>query len=503
MKNYFPVLEMRIKMDHILSLRNITKLYPGVCALDNFSVHFRPGEVHALLGENGAGKSTLIKIVSGAIEPTSGIITYKGNTYSKMTPHLSRENGIEVIYQEFNLVDTLSAAENICMGEKYGRFVDFNKMEKIAADIFKQFKIDIDPKALVEGMTPAHKQIVEISKAISKNCELLIMDEPSAPLTVNEVECMFDIIRTLKEKGITIIYISHRLDEIFKIADRVTVMRDGTYVKTLNTNETNREELISLMVGRELSSDYPRPEKHFEEEILRLEGISGNGDKAITLSLRKGEILGLAGLVGAGRTELARLIYGADKMDSGKVCLEGKEVHIRSTSDAIQYGIGLIPEDRKNQGCFLEQSIEWNIAFNSIRSFSKNGIVDNKKVKDAAEKYKAAMRIKTPSLQQDVKNLSGGNQQKVVIAKTLAASSKVIIFDEPTRGIDVGAKQEIYELMCSLADQGIGIIMISSDMEELLGMSERIIVLSEGKLTGALNREEFSQTAVLKLASNC
>lgn len=490
-------------MGNILSLRNITKLYPGVRALDDLSVDFKAGEVHALLGENGAGKSTLIKVISGAVEPTSGEIAFKGKKYSRMTPKISRENGIEVIYQEFNLVDTLSAAENICMGSRFGRLVDYNKMETIAADIFRQFKIDIDPKSLVEGMTPAHKQIVEISKAISKNCELLIMDEPSAPLTVNEVECMFDIIKTLKEKGITIIYISHRMDEIFRIADRVTVMRDGTYVKTLYTKDTDRDELISLMVGRELSSDYPKAGNHYEEEALRLEGVHGNGDRNISFSLRKGEILGLAGLVGAGRTELARLIYGADKMESGKIYLGGKEINIRSTSDAIRHGIGLIPEDRKNQGCFLEQSIEWNIAFNNIRNFTKGGIVDQKQIEGTAKKYEEAMHIKTPSLQQDVKNLSGGNQQKVVIAKTLAASSKVIIFDEPTRGIDVGAKQEIYELMCSLADEGIGIIMISSDMEELLGMSDRIIVLAEGKQAGELKKEEFSQTAVLKYASNC
>lgn len=491
-------------MEPILSLRNITKLYPGVKALDDFSIDFIPGEVHALLGENGAGKSTLIKVISGAIEPSSGEIVYKGEHYSAMTPQISREHGIEVIYQEFNLVDTLSAAENICLGEQFGsRLVNFEKMEKIAADIFKQFKIDISPKTVVEGMTPAHKQIVEISKAISKKCELLIMDEPSAPLTVNEVECMFDTVKSLKEKGITIIYISHRMDEIFRIADRVTVMRDGGFVKTLHIEDTNREELISLMVGRELSSSYPVPQKHFDEEILRIEHFTGSGDQDISFSLKKGEILGVAGLVGAGRTELARLIYGADKRESGEIYLEGKKIQLRSTSDAIRQGIGLIPEDRKNQGCFLEQTIAWNIAFNNLKSLSKNGIVDTTQVAETAEKYKEAMSIKTPSLEQDVKNLSGGNQQKVVIAKTLAASSKVIIFDEPTRGIDVGAKQEIYELMCKLADDGIGIIMISSDMEELLGMSQRILVLSEGKLSGELAKEEFSQTAVLKLASNC
>ncbi len=490
-------------MEPILSLNHITKLYPGVVALNDFSVDFAPGEVHALLGENGAGKSTLIKVISGAIAPDKGEIQFKGKKYSKMTPAISRGEGIEVIYQEFNLVDTLSVAENICMGERYGRFVDFKKMEEKAAEIFTKFKIDINPKETVESLSTAHKQIVEISKAISKKCDLLIMDEPSAPLTVNEVDAMFDIVRTLKAQGITIIYISHRMDEIFTIADRVTVMRDGGFVKTLYVKDTDRDELISLMVGRELSGTYPAPEKTYEEELFRVENMSGNGDKDISFSLRKGEILGLAGLVGAGRTELARLIYGADRAEAGKMYLEGKEIAIKSTSDAIRSGIGLIPEDRKQQGCFLEQSIEWNIAFNNIRNMSKSGFVDRKKVRETSEKYCDILRVKTPSLNQFVKNLSGGNQQKVVIAKTLAAQSKVIIFDEPTRGIDVGAKHEIYELMCSLADEGIGIIMISSDMEELLGMSQRILVMAEGKINGELEKEKFSQETILKYASNC
>lgn len=490
-------------MEPILSLKHITKLYPGVVALNDFSVDFLPGEVHALLGENGAGKSTLIKTISGAIAPQEGEIIFKGKTYRKLTPSISRSEGIEVIYQEFNLVDTLSAAENICLGEKHGRFVDFKEMEKKAAEIFGQFKIDINPKTTVEDLPTAHKQIVEISKAISKKSDLLIMDEPSAPLTVNEVDAMFDIIKTLKEQGITIIYISHRMDEIFAIADRVTVMRDGGYVKTLNVKETDRNELISLMVGRELSGTYPQPSMDFKEELFRVENLAGNGDKDISFSLKKGEILGIAGLVGAGRTEMARIIYGADKAESGRFFLEGKEVIIRDTADAIKAGIGLIPEDRKIQGCFLEQSIEWNISFNNIKNLSSSGFVKEKEAKAVSEEYQDILKIKTPTIRQLVKNLSGGNQQKVVIAKTLATKSKVIIFDEPTRGIDVGAKQEIYELMCSLAEQGIGIIMISSDMEELLGMSQRILVMAEGRISGELKRAEFNQETVLKYASNC
>ncbi|TAH66836.1 MAG: sugar ABC transporter ATP-binding protein [Anaerolineaceae bacterium] len=490
-------------MESILSLKEISKYYPGVIALNEFSIDFKPGEVHALLGENGAGKSTLIKVISGAIEPDAGEIVIEGKSYNKMTPKLSRGVGVEVIYQEFNLIESLSAAENICLGEKYGHFVNHKAMEEKAKEIFDLFKVDINPKDTVETLSSAHRQIVEISKAISKECKILIMDEPSAPLTVNEVDSMFEVIKTLKKKGITIIYISHRLDEIFTISDRVTVMRDGGYVATLETDDTNREELISLMVGRKLKENYPKTRNVQKTEVLRVEQIYGNGDKNISFTLKKGEILGFAGLVGAGRTELARLIYGADKKESGKVYIEEKEVEIKSTTDAINNGIGLIPEDRKNQGCFLEQNIEWNIAFNNIKYLSKATVVNDNKVKLIANEYRDVLQIKTPSILQLVKNLSGGNQQKVVIAKTLATNSKIMIFDEPTRGIDVGAKQEIYELMNELAGKGIGIIMISSDMEELLGMSDRIIVLAEGKITGELKREEFDQAVILKMASNC
>ncbi|MGM9659696.1 MAG: sugar ABC transporter ATP-binding protein [Faecousia sp.] len=489
-------------MEPILSLRNVTKKYPGVVALKDFSIDFLPGEVHALLGENGAGKSTLIKTISGAIAPDEGEIIWQGEHFKKMTPSLSRERGIEVIYQEFNLVETLSAAENICFGDKLGRLVNYKAMEARARQIFEQFKIDIDPSATVESLSTAQKQIVEISKAISKNCRLLIMDEPSAPLTVNEVDVMFEIVRSLKEKGITIIYISHRMDEIFTIADRVTVLRDGQYIDTLNVKDTNRDELIRLMVGRELSNTYPTPKNTFPEDLLRVENLCGNGDRDISLTLRKGEILGIAGLIGAGRTEFARVLYGADKCESGKIFLEGRQLYIRNTSDAIREGIGLIPEDRKSQGCFLEKSIEWNVGANTIKKMSNGLVVDDKKLKRIAEEYRDTLRIKTPNMEQLVRNLSGGNQQKVVIAKTLAGQSKVVIFDEPTRGIDVGAKHEIYELMCELADQGIGIIMISSDMEELLGMSQRILVMAGGRITGELQKNEFSQETVLKYASN-
>ncbi len=490
-------------MQTILSLQNITKQYPGVTALKNFSLDIREGEIHALLGENGAGKSTLIKVISGAIAPDDGTIyfTRSRNEYNQLNPSLAKDEGVEVIYQEFNLIDSLTAAENICLGEKYGRLVNYEIMKKKAADIFKQFNIDINPTALVSELSTAQQQIVEIAKAVSRDANILIMDEPSASLSVSEVKCLFEIIYKLKEKGVTIIYISHIIDEIFEIADRVTVMRDGNYIDTKNTSNTSRKELINLMVGRELKETYPERDTSSQEVMLEVKNLYGNGVKDISFAVKKGEILGLSGLVGAGRTEAARVIFGAEEKESGQIFINGKQVMINKPEDAIKLGIGYIPEDRKKQGCFLEKNVRWNISFANLKNISHYLIVNQKKEEQTAEKYKELLNIKTPSLYQIVKNLSGGNQQKVVLAKTLAVNSEIIIFDEPTRGIDVGTKQEIYELMCELSKQGIAIIMISSDMEEILGMSDRILVLTKGRIAGEVQKEDFSQDYILELAS--
>jgi ribose transport system ATP-binding protein len=487
----------------VLSLENITKKYPGVLALNNVSMSFLKGEVHALLGENGAGKSTLIKAVAGAINLDGGIIHVGGQDHQQMTPHLSRSLGIEVIYQEFNLVPPMSVAENIFLGDKASDklLVDYKAMKTKSRDIFKLFNVDINPDAMVQDLPPAKQQIVEIAKAVSKNVKILIMDEPSAPLSVSEVEHMFEIIRSLKQKGVTIIYISHRLEEVFRISDRVSVMRDGQYVATRLTKETNRKELINLMVGRELKESYPARANPPGEIALEVKNLYGNGDRDISFSVRKGEILGISGLVGAGRTELAMLLFGAVPSESGEVLIDGRPVQIKSPQDAIQKGVGLLTEDRKGQGLFLEMGVGWNIGFPIIRKLSKYGVVNTRTEVEIAQKYKERMNIKTPSLEQRVINLSGGNQQKVVLAKALAAESDILIFDEPTRGIDVGAKQEIYQLMTELANNGNAILMISSDMEELLGMSDRIIVLSEGKLAGEVTKEQFSQDYILDLAS--
>jgi ribose transport system ATP-binding protein len=485
----------------VLSLRNITKHYPGVVALNDVSLDFRPGEVHALLGENGAGKSTLIKIIAGAVQPDGGEVVVGDTPFPRLTPHLARAQGIEVIYQEFNLMPSLSAAENIGLGEKTGRFVSRKLMEARAQDLFDQFEVDIDPKTLVRDLPTSRQQIVEIAKAVSKKAKILIMDEPSAPLSMTEVEHLFKIIRRFRDQGVTIVYISHRIDELFAISDRVTVLRDGRYVATRETGATTRAELIGLMVGRELKETYPVRHVVPGAPVLELRKVTGNGDADISFHLRAGEVLGVAGLVGAGRTELAKVLFGAAKLESGEILVGGKPVKISSPRDAIRAGIGLIPENRKEEGCFLGMSVAWNISFANLRRLSTGLVVRRPAEKALAVRFHDLLKIKTPNLGQLVKNLSGGNQQKVVIAKTLATDSRVLIFDEPTRGIDVGARHEIYKLMGNLVEQGISILMITSDMEELLGMSDRIVVLHEGRVAGTVEKPDFSQNLILELAS--
>lgn len=487
----------------VLSLKNISKSFPGVLALNNVSVDFLKGEVHALLGENGAGKSTLIKVLAGAHSPDEGAICIEGDSYTDMNPRLAKQLGIQVIYQEFNLIPTLSAAENIFLGNFIGNGLIVNKKAMIqkTEELFESLHVKLDPRLLVRDMSPAQQQIVEIAKSISRDVKILVMDEPSAPLTLNEVRAMFDIVRTLKAKGVTIIYISHRMEELFEISDRITVMRDGCYISTKNTKETNRKELVSLMVGRELKETYPSRNVTPEQKVLEVRQLSGNGFQNVSFELKKGEILGFSGLVGAGRTELMRGLFGAEPTYAGEIYVEGQKVRITSPEDAIKLGIGLIPEDRKQQGVILRSTVKSNISLPNLKSLSRFTVVSTKEENAQAEEYKNSLMIKTPTLTQLVNNLSGGNQQKVVLAKWLARNCKVLIFDEPTRGIDVGAKQEIYKLMCSLAESGVGIIMISSDMEELLGMSDRVVVLCEGKISGELAKEEFEQERILDLAS--
>ena len=486
-----------------LEVKHLTKTYPGVKALDDVSMVFRKGEVHAIMGENGAGKSTLIKTIAGSVIPDSGEIYVDGTLISDMTTKKSRDLGIAVIYQELMMIPGMTAAENVFLGSsiKKNGLVSHAQMRVKAKELFHQLGVEIDPTEQVRYLSVAYQQMIEIARALAKNARILIMDEPSAMLTEEEVQIMFRTILQLKQQGVTIIYISHRIEEVFQISDTISIMRDGHYITDLETARTNKAELIRYMVGRELSETFPPREYESGEIGMELRHFTGNGDKDISFTVRHGEILGLGGLVGAGRTELTELIFGHAKLENGELLLEGKPVKIREPKDAVQHKIGLIPEDRKGKGLLLDFDLETNIALPSLPVISKKGFIDRKKFTQLGEIQRDALRIKTPTMHQFAKNLSGGNQQKVVLAKWLAAECDYLIFDEPTRGIDVGAKQEIYKLLRQLASEGKCIIMISSEMEELLGISDRIIVLYEGRYSGELTKEQFSQENVLALAS--
>jgi ribose transport system ATP-binding protein len=488
----------------ILQLQNITKTYPGVTALESVSLEVQRGEIHALVGENGAGKSTLIKTCSGAITPDKGKIVINGREFFSLTPKRSEENGIAVIYQEFNLIKELSVAENVFLGRaiRKGMIIDRKAMERAAEELFGQLDVSINPRRLVKNLSVGYQQIVEIAKALSINAKLLIMDEPSAPLTVTEVEHLYAVVKKLKAAGVTIIYISHRLEEIFQLSDKVTVMRDGKKIETLETAQTNIQKLITLMVGRELKENFPfRPACIQDEVLLEVDGLSGNGVKDIHFTVRRGEVVGLAGLIGAGRTETAQLIFGVKRKDAGIIRMNGKDVLCKLPQDAIKQSISLVPEDRKQQGVLLGMSIRNNISVPILKRLSKYFVVNRKRESALVEKYHDELRIKTPSIDQLVKNLSGGNQQKVVLAKWLASDAELIIFDEPTRGIDVGAKYEIYKLINEMALRGKGVLMISSEMEELIGIADRIIVMADGSVIKELGKAEFNQETILNYAS--
>jgi ribose transport system ATP-binding protein len=492
------------KLQEILRFNNIYKNFYGVQALKDVSFEVREGEVLALMGENGAGKSTLIKILSGALIPTSGSITLYGKNYECFSPQEAIQLGIAVIYQEFTLVPALTIYENIFLGnkKKTGVWLKKKSMIKGAEEILRQIGMSLDPNMLVRDLSVAQKQIVEIAKAVSKNVRVLVMDEPSATLTIREVEEMFKLVKKLKDSGVSIIYISHRLEEVFDIADRISVLRDGKYIKGLEVNKTDRHELISLMVGHELVEQYPERKVNIREVVLEVKHLSTEDMlNNISFKLHKGEILGLAGLVGAGRTELAKAIFGYDRYSTGKIFVEGEEVRITSPIEAINNGIALIPEERKTEGVFMPLSVAQNITLPSLRSISRLTFINKKKESKIVNDYISKLLIKTPNTEQAIRNLSGGNQQKVVLAKWLATKAKIFIFDEPTRGIDVGAKQEIYKIIKNLSESGLAIIMISSDMIELLGMADRIITMHEGNITGELSREEATQEKILHLVA--
>lgn len=488
----------------ILEVRNVTKTYPGVVALDDVSLSFREGEIHALVGENGAGKSTIIKVISGAIKPDRGSVLLDGQEI--LGGSMDADSGIQVVYQEFNLCPHLSVYENIFLGRPirkgpFGKLVDKEAMIRETRALFDQLGIDIDPEIRVDKLTVAYMQFVEIAKAISKKCKVLIMDEPTAVLTTNEVEILLNRLRELKAQGVTILYVSHRMEEIFQITDRCSVLRDGKYIATVNTAETSRPELIQYMVGRDMSETFPARSVTIGEEVLRVENLSGNTVSDVNFTLHKGEILGFGGLVGAGRTETVEMIFGAARIETGDIYLNGQKVTIASPRTAVNHGIALIPEDRKQDGLILNKSIRENVTLPIFKEISNGLIIDQKKQLEIVKKQIADLMIKTPSEEQTAGNLSGGNQQKVVLAKWLASKSDMLIFDEPTRGIDVGAKREIYKLMNDLVEQGKSIIMISSEMPELLGMSDRLIIFSERRQVGELAHDEMDQHRVLDMAS--
>ncbi len=492
-------------MPLLLEMRNIRKQYPGVLALSDVSFDLRSGEVHCLLGENGAGKSTLMKILSGALRKDSGAIVIEGKEVAIHSPSDAQECGIGMIYQDFKLVPDLSVAENILLGREPRKgsspFINFTQMHEIARAALAQLGEDIPTHELVRELSSAQKQMVEIAKAISNKIRIIAMDEPSAALTDKELKNLFAVIGRLKGEGVGVIYVSHRLEEIFEIGDRLTVLRDGGVIHSCPVAEADRRSLVRWMVGRELEQEYPKVDLHRGEEILRLDHITSGIVRDVSLSVYHGEILGFAGLVGAGRSEIARLIFGADPLEQGHLWYEGNEIRPRSPRDAIDLGIGLLTEDRNQFGLIMQMSVRENISLANLREVVGGMFIRRSKENRVAAEFVQELKIKTPSAEQSVENLSGGNRQKVVLARWLFTKSKLLIFDEPTAGIDVGVKYEIYNLINRLAQEGIGVIVISSDLPELLGICDRIAVLCEGKLAGVLKGREATQEKVMTLAT--
>ena len=492
--------------DVILTMKGIDKSFPGVHALDHVNFEVRKGEVHALMGENGAGKSTLMKVLTGIYTKDSGTITYEGKEVSFHNTREAQDAGIVIVHQELNMVGHLTVAQNIYIGREFkkGIRIDDKKMNEEAAKLFERLHIHIDPAETMSSLTVGKQQMCEIAKAISRDAKVIIFDEPSAALTEAEIEELFKIIRDLREQQVGIVYISHRMDEIKVITDRVTVMRDGAYVGTLITKDCTKEDIINMMVGRVIYED-PKACSAVAPDapvVLKVEHLNaGRMVQDVSFELHKGEILGFSGLMGAGRTETARAIFGADPKESGDIYINGKKVEINSPQDAVRNGIGYLSEDRKQFGIVVQKTVAENSTMANLENFMRGLFIHKEKEAEVAQKYVDSLATKTPSVEQLVVNLSGGNQQKVVIAKWLVKDCGILIFDEPTRGIDVGAKNEIYKLMNRLAEEGKSIIMISSEMTEILRMSDRVLVMCEGKKTGELDIQEATQETIMTLAT--
>lgn len=491
-----------------LQMSHITKRFPGVLALSNVDFSLRRGEVHALLGENGAGKSTLMKILSGVYQPDEGNIVFEDHPVSFSSPLSAQQAGITIIHQEFNLFPELTVEENIFIGREFCKNnrwrLDEKQQRQAATEILQKLNLNISPDTLVADLTVAQQQMVEIAKAISVNAKILIMDEPTAALTETEIESLFQVTRLLKSQGTGIVYISHRLEELALIADRATVMRDGQYIDTVDYDAVNISDLIAMMVGRDLGNIYPRREAQVHQTpVLEVSGLTRKGVlNNIDFTLYRGEILGFAGLMGAGRTELARAIFGADPIDAGTIKLNGNVTVIKDIPDAIKQGISYLTEDRKKEGLALGLSVERNIMLGNYPEYSdRYGNVDSKRCQTTSQEQVSALRIKTPHLEQAALNLSGGNQQKIIIARWVCKDTDILIFDEPTRGIDVGAKLEIYELMNRLVAKGKSIIMISSELPEVLGMCDRILVMRNGRITGELTSDDATQEKIMQYAT--
>lgn len=499
-------------MEPLLRMSLIRKRFPGVQALDDAGLEMLPGEIHALLGENGAGKSTLIKILSGAQQPDSGTIELGGQTVVMVSPHDAQRRGIATIYQEFTLAPNMTIAENVFIGREpgVGFFVDWRKMASETRAITKRLGLELQPMAIVRGLSVAEQQMVEIARALSMKSRLIVMDEPTSALSSTEVVKLFRIARELKAHGLSIIFVTHRLEEVMQICDRYTVLRDGRLVGSGAIADITIDGIIRLMVGREVKALFAHREREIADDVvLRVEGLNRQGNAQdqnatvladVGFEVRRGEILGVAGLVGAGRTEMARAVFGADAFDSGRVIINGREVHIRSPQDAIRNGIGLVPEDRKQQALFLTLAVRINLSMASHRQILRLGVfIDETAERAMVEEYRQKLNIRMASPEQLVASLSGGNQQKVTLARWLALRPKVLIVDEPTRGIDIGAKVEVHNLLFEMAETGIAVVAISSELPEVLAISDRIITMREGRVTGEIKREDATEEVLMSM----